>query len=646
MSKIAFVILAHESADQIAGLARLLTQGDPQCQVIIHYDKNAPRSSFAKLREILASDYRVHLVKDRVRCAWGAFGLVKGVVHALQLIESLNLDIDHVLLLSGSCIPIKPMAELNRFLDAHPKTEFIEAFGADWMVGGLRHERYQYWHIFNHQTQYKLFHYHYLLQRKLWPKRKFPAGLEPRFGSQWWCLTWKTCAGILDYIRKNPRKYRFFKTTWIPDEMFFQTMVFKLIPTHQLANRNLTFYHFNDWGKPLVFLDDHIKLVEGVPFFFARKIAAGAHKIRAHFREVAFSDVLPEPFEIPAEPYKLPYKELVAAQTRAHPLCFPLFQHRDYLNWPAAMDQFPKSFVVLYGPPNLTKRAADALRNEPGMTVLGRIFHPAKVDFGLERPSFHGLKSNDFAIRNMDRPTYLGRILSRIDNLPVIEMAPGDQTDTEIAFMQSSNAIILPIVPAHRGEAWRQLFWALCLEPDNESKPLGTEPLDIYRHIQERTSENTPPDFQNAFIRAIMPEQGEDSIDPIIWKTTMRYRHGHIVDRLMEKLDDVRAAINAVSLQEAIEPLPEALRRSFIVLGDTKGIFQLQTGTKPLVLPPLPELEPEPKSFFAIFGRKKPPANSKDVPDTPAVAAKKAALARYAAALGKSQKPAIGRGEI
>ncbi|MBX9459235.1 MAG: beta-1,6-N-acetylglucosaminyltransferase [Rhizobium sp.] len=165
---------------------------------------------------------RYSLVKDRLKCGWGNFSLVDAVVRSLRVIRREKLDCDRVMLISGACMPIRPLRELSQFLDAHPKTEFIEAYDSNWMIGGLRKERYQYWHFFNHQTHQKLFNWHFQLQRMFWPKRRFPRSLEPRFGSQWWCLSWKLCEKILDHIQKHPLTYFFFSTTWIPDELYFQ----------------------------------------------------------------------------------------------------------------------------------------------------------------------------------------------------------------------------------------------------------------------------------------------------------------------------------------------------------------------------------------------------------------------------------------
>ena len=54
---------------------------------------------------------------------------------------------------------------------------------------------------------------------------------------------------------------RFFRTTWIPDETFFQTLVRHLVPETRFATRTLTFLMFSDYGMPVTFYNDHYDLL-------------------------------------------------------------------------------------------------------------------------------------------------------------------------------------------------------------------------------------------------------------------------------------------------------------------------------------------------------------------------------------------------
>lgn len=73
---------------------------------------------------------------------------------------------------------------------------------------------------------------------------------------------------------------KFFKTTWIPDETFFQTLVGHFIPSKEIRTRTLTFLVFSDYGMPAKFYNDHYEFLIRQDSLFARKISAGATALR------------------------------------------------------------------------------------------------------------------------------------------------------------------------------------------------------------------------------------------------------------------------------------------------------------------------------------------------------------------------------
>ncbi|HVV94588.1 MAG TPA: beta-1,6-N-acetylglucosaminyltransferase [Hyphomicrobiales bacterium] len=274
--RIAFILLAHEAAGRVLRLARLLLAADPDCAVVIHYDLHSPKAEFARLEAAAADEPRLRLVRDRVACGWGQFGLVDGPVRAMRLIREQGIACDREMLLSGSCLPVRPLAQLRRFLAERPEAEFIQCRDESWILGGLRRDRWLYHHVWNEQRHRWLFRRSHELQRALGLKRRLPEGLAPRFGSQWWCLTRETCEAILDHIARRPADYAFFRTVWVPDEMCLQTLVGALVPAERIADCTLTFYQFSNYGKPLVFYDDHADYLTSLDYFFARKIAPEA----------------------------------------------------------------------------------------------------------------------------------------------------------------------------------------------------------------------------------------------------------------------------------------------------------------------------------------------------------------------------------
>ena len=99
-------------------------------------------------------------------------------------------------------------------------------------------------------------------------------------GSQWWCLRRRTIEWILDFTDRRPDVMRFFRTTWIPDETFFQTLVRHLVPAGEIRSRTLTFLMFTDYGMPVTFYNDHYDMLVGQDYLFARKISPDATDLK------------------------------------------------------------------------------------------------------------------------------------------------------------------------------------------------------------------------------------------------------------------------------------------------------------------------------------------------------------------------------
>jgi hypothetical protein len=181
-------------------------------------------------------------------------------------------QVRHVYLSSGSCLPLRPVAELVRYLDERPRTDFIESVTTEdvgWTIGGLNLERFTMRFPFSWRKQRRLFDTYVRLQRRVGLKRRVPAGIVPHLGSQWWCLTRQTLSAILD----NPDRAeidRYFRHVWIPDESYFQTLVRQV--SDQVESRSLTLSKFDFQGKPHIFYDDHLQILRRSDCFVARKI--------------------------------------------------------------------------------------------------------------------------------------------------------------------------------------------------------------------------------------------------------------------------------------------------------------------------------------------------------------------------------------
>ena len=105
------------------------------------------------------------------------------------------------------------------------------------------------------------------------PLGPFYGGVQPAQGR-------RTIEAILHFCDTRSDVMRFFRTTWIPDETFFQTLVQQLVAQEEIRSRTLTFLMFTDYGMPLTFYNDHYDLLLSQDYLFARKISPDAKELK------------------------------------------------------------------------------------------------------------------------------------------------------------------------------------------------------------------------------------------------------------------------------------------------------------------------------------------------------------------------------
>ncbi len=282
-------LLVHANLDRAEQLARrLLAAG---CRVAVHVDAKVSDTELAPFKTALGDLDHLDFAPRR-SCEWGEFSLVQAQLATARHLLDAHPDITHVVQLSGSCLPTRPITEFQQFLEKYADTDFIEstlAGGANWIKGGLEAERFTLYFPFSWTRQRRRFDAFVELQRKLKYSRKIPDGLVPHIGSQWWALTRQTLLAILDDPQR-PEYDRFFAKSWIPDESYFQTTARK--HSRKIVSRSLTFNRFDFQGKPMVFYDDHLRYLGHLSGYFVRKIWPGADKL---YEKLLAPDYAPGP---------------------------------------------------------------------------------------------------------------------------------------------------------------------------------------------------------------------------------------------------------------------------------------------------------------------------------------------------------------
>ncbi len=280
MAKIAYILLTHKDPDGVIAQAERLTAGGDY--VAIHFDANADDKDFARIQAALGSNASVAFARRRIKCGWGEWSLVEASLQAVRAAVDAFPRATHFYMLSGDCMPIKSAEYAHDFLD-RDDVDYIESvdfFNSDWIKTGIKEERLIFRHWFNERTQKDWFYRSIDWQRKLGLMRKVPADIQMQIGSQWWCLRRRTIEQVLEFCDRRGDVMRFFRSTWIPDETFFQTIVRHLVAEREIRSRTLTFLMFTDYGMPVTFYNDHYDLLLSQDYLFARKISPEARELK------------------------------------------------------------------------------------------------------------------------------------------------------------------------------------------------------------------------------------------------------------------------------------------------------------------------------------------------------------------------------
>ena len=280
MVKIAYILLCHKDPEGVIAQAQRLTAaGD---FIAIHFDGRASARDFEQIRTALAANPSVTFAGKRLKCGWGEWSLVGATLAAVQAAVDAFPRATHFYMLSGDCMPTKTAEYAHEFLDKN-EVDYIESFdffNSEWIKTGIKDERLIYRHWFNERSAKWLFYQSMNWQKKLGLERKVPADIQMQIGSQWWCLRRRTIESVLDLCEKRKDVMAFFRTTWIPDETFFQTIVRHLVPEHEIESRTLTFLMFTDYGMPVTFYNDNYDLLLSQDYLFARKISPDAKDLK------------------------------------------------------------------------------------------------------------------------------------------------------------------------------------------------------------------------------------------------------------------------------------------------------------------------------------------------------------------------------
>ncbi len=104
------VMLVHNAFDRAEQVVRHWAAAG--CPVVIHVDKNVKFATYDAFVKSVAALPDVMFSK-RDRCEWGTWGIVAASQAASSMMLNSFADVRHVYLASGSCLPLRPIKDLQ-----------------------------------------------------------------------------------------------------------------------------------------------------------------------------------------------------------------------------------------------------------------------------------------------------------------------------------------------------------------------------------------------------------------------------------------------------------------------------------------------------------------------------------------------------
>lgn len=439
-----FVMMCHDEPERAIGLARhWAEQGAP---VVIHVDARAPQSYLERLEQALA-DLPIVSFCERFSSEWGSWSLVAAAQTGAAALLERHAEVERVFLASGACLPLRPLAEMQTYLDAFPDADFIESVitsEVDWAKGGLERERFTLYFPFSWRRHRQLFDRFVNLQRRIGIRRHIPQGIEPHLGSQWWCLTRKTLEGILNDPRRAEYE-RYFRSVWIPDESFFQTLARH--HARRIESRSLTINKFDRDGKPHVFYDDHHELLRRSECFVVRKVWPQADRLYRSFldqsRPARAHIVPPDPSRIDRI-----FAQAAERRQKGRPGLYmqSRFPNRHHEGSPTA---YP--YAVFQGYSDLFEGFESWLTRRQVGRVHGHLYAHDQVEYGGRVQIAPGSMTDNPALRNYDQRGFLTNLIwNNRGERQCFQISPRDRIHSDLYWFMSTdpNAIMQVVTGA------------------------------------------------------------------------------------------------------------------------------------------------------------------------------------------------------
>ncbi len=274
--EINYIILAHNHPFQLARLVQRLLANE--VRFYIHIDMKSDLDSFFS---ILPTTKQIVYIENRENCIWGDSSIVSATLNCMKQIVC-DGRTGYTVLLSGQDYPLKTNDYIHDFLAQNYGVNFINLFllpTKNWADERDGMNRVEYYKlnisdcradilIIPPLTDSRAFKHYTVSQPERVLKvlnEKLELLMHPRpslsyinrfyGGSQWWAFPIETINYIMDFIGTYPDYRDFFKYSFVPDELFFHTIVGNTPDLFEKTQESLTYVYWvnNGYIRPAIF---------------------------------------------------------------------------------------------------------------------------------------------------------------------------------------------------------------------------------------------------------------------------------------------------------------------------------------------------------------------------------------------------------
>ena len=266
MEKIAVLILAHRNPNQ---LHRLINKFDSELfDIYIHVDKKV------NFDEYYLEKNNCYFIDSRVDVKWGGFSLCEATINLLEVAS--KKEYVHYYLMSGSDYLLKSSEELYNYLVNNKKYNFNTSIKTTGFYNKRYEIKYRPW-LSNNNFICKVIKNLYMIITggrthtfNLF-KLEYKTNFKVSFASEWFCYNHDAVTYILNYLSQNKEYSEFMKSTLVPDEMFFISILTNSSYSKTIRE-GLTYV---DWSEnkrsPKTFTRNDLEDLKESNYFVARK---------------------------------------------------------------------------------------------------------------------------------------------------------------------------------------------------------------------------------------------------------------------------------------------------------------------------------------------------------------------------------------